>query len=107
MTFAGRVVVMNGGRIEQIGRPRAKREPSPNQSVSLMVPRGGLKQLRPFNYLSCPTLRSCPIAFQGVFLTLSHRILRLPSEEPNLPNKLAKRSPPDQIGVSDEPTRSL
>jgi hypothetical protein len=25
MTFAGRVVVMNGGRIEQIGRPRAKR----------------------------------------------------------------------------------
>src|SRR5215471_17564195 len=44
MTFAGRVVVMNGGRIEQIGRPRAKREPSPNQSVSLMVPRGGLTQ---------------------------------------------------------------
>src|SRR5262249_28665793 len=41
MTFAGRVVVMNGGRIEQIGRPRAKREPSPNQSVSLMVPRAG------------------------------------------------------------------
>src|SRR5215813_12426773 len=42
MTFAGRVVVLNGGRIEQIGRPRAKREPSPNQSVSLMVPRGGV-----------------------------------------------------------------
>jgi hypothetical protein len=42
-----------------------------------LVPRGGLKQLRPFNYLSCPTLRSCPIAFQGVFLTLSHRFLRL------------------------------
>src|SRR5262245_2954866 len=40
MTFAGRVVVMDGGRIEQIGRPRAKREPSPNRSVAPMVPRG-------------------------------------------------------------------
>src|SRR5262245_10129146 len=42
MTFTDRVVVMNGGRIEQIGRPRAKRERSPNQSVALMVPRGGV-----------------------------------------------------------------
>jgi ABC-type sugar transport system ATPase subunit len=52
MTFADRVVVMNGGRIEQIGRPRAKRERSPNQSVALMVPRGGLAQSKKTNDLS-------------------------------------------------------
>ena len=78
MAFADRAVVMNGGRIEQIGRPRAKREASPNQSVALVVPRGGVKQCCRVNNLSCPTLRSRPIVFQGVFLTLSHRFSRLP-----------------------------
>ena len=47
MAFADRAVVMNGGRIEQIGMPRAKREPSPNQSVALVVPRGGIEPPTP------------------------------------------------------------
>ena len=52
MAFADRAVVMNGGRIEQIGMPRAKREPSPNQSVALVVPRGGLPLLSKVNILA-------------------------------------------------------
>ena len=40
-----------------------------------MVPRGGMKQLHLINYLCCPTLARCSIAFQGVFSTLSHRFL--------------------------------
>jgi len=55
MAFADRAVVMNGGRIEQIGMPRAKREPSPNQSVALVVPRGGLARASNSNGLECQT----------------------------------------------------
>jgi hypothetical protein len=47
-------------------------------SEILVVPRGGVKQCCRRNNLSCPTLRSRPIVFQGVFLTLSHRFSRLP-----------------------------
>ena len=85
MTFAGRVVVMNGGRIEQIGRPRAKREPSPNQSVSLMVPRGGPPYPSNFNELEKVGGSLFPVGFLGFLAnppTASGRVPTLTSAIP-------------------------
>ena len=38
-----------------------------------LVPVEGVKRMRPLNSLSCPTPARCPIEFQCLFLTLSHR----------------------------------
>jgi ABC-type sugar transport system ATPase subunit len=80
MTFAGRVVVMNGGRIEQIGRPRAKREASPNQSVALVVPRGGVQWASNINAVRWQTAtrgRFAPQRFSGA---VSNRNRRRPQQ---------------------------
>ena len=72
MTFADRVVVMNGGRIKQLGRPRAKRERSPNQSVALMVPRGGLPRSCEINEVGFGGTLKTPTRSLGFLPRVSH-----------------------------------
>jgi ABC-type sugar transport system ATPase subunit len=71
MTFADRVVVTNGGRIEQIGRPRAKRERSPNQSAALMVPRGGVPQAGNINTLRWQTTLTAHLERKSLFAAVA------------------------------------
>jgi hypothetical protein len=63
---------MNGGRIEQIGRPRAKRARGPNQSVVLLVPRGGLPRSCEINEVGFGGTLKTPTRSLGFLPRVSH-----------------------------------